>query len=76
MSFIFCLINFSKKHPGAITKQNGHELRFSNLVFHNFRLMIFHDQKPLPLNFMSTSVSLRHDISTKIFLEYQSFCFF
>ena len=35
----------SKKYLGAITKQNAHELHFSNLVFHNFRMITFNNKK-------------------------------
>ena len=37
--------------------------------------MIFHDQKTLSLNII-TSVYSQHYVSTKIFVEYPSFCFF
>ena len=45
-------------------------LRFSNLVFQNFRMIIFHDQKTLSLNFIIASLSLRHCVSTKILVGY------
>ena len=38
--------------------------------FHNLRIIIFHNQRTLPLNFTITSVSLRHYASTKIFVDY------
>ena len=59
----------SKKHLRAITKQNENELRFSHLDFHNFRMIIFHDQKTLSLNFIVTSVSLYYYVTTKIFID-------
>ena len=34
------------------TKSNDYELRFSNLVFHNFKMIIFHNKKTLSLNLM------------------------
>ena len=81
--FVFCLKGYSetlnngsKKYLGAVTKYskyNAHELRFSNLPFYNFRMIIFHYQKILSLNFIITS---RHHVSTKIFVEYLCFANF
>ena len=56
----------SKKYLDAITKWNGHKLHFSNLVFHNFRMILFHHQK----YFCQIYVSLHHYVSTKTFVEY------
>ena len=44
--------------------------------FHNLRIIIFHNQRTLPLNFTITSVSLRHYASTKIFADYFFFVSF
>ena len=69
----------SKKYLSAITKYNAHELCFSNLVFYNFRMIMFHHQKSLPLNFIIPSTSLPHYVSTKTFIEYlfsEYLCFF
>ena len=64
--WLFCLKGYSetlnngsKKYLGAVTKYskyNAHELRFSNLAFYNFRMIIFHYQKILSLNFIITRV--------------------
>ena len=43
---------------------------FSNLIFHNFRTIIFYEQEALSLNVITTSVSLFHHVSTKILIEY------
>ena len=74
-SFIFCLNIYSKKYLSEVTKYNAHKLRFSNLVFHNFRMIKFHVQKTLSLSFMINSISLCHYFLTKIFIEYLFFGF-
>ena len=42
----------------------------NQLGFHNFQMLIFHDQKSLSLNFTINYVSLHHCLSTKILVEY------
>ena len=60
----------SKKYLGAITK-NVHKLHFSNLVFHNLRMIIFYNNIMIIIFIkFYNSVSFHHYVSTKIFKEY------